>query len=104
MKKIILLAVAALVASAAPGSAQTYRGDVRESRQEHRIIRGAVQGDLTGRETRRLLRQQDRVDRAQHRAGRDGHVTRREANRIERLQDRASRNIARKSNNGRYHY
>ena len=67
-------------------------------------MRGAARGDLTARETRRLVRQQHRIDRLKHRAARDGYITRREANQIERRQDRASRNIARKTHNGRYYY
>ena len=103
MRKIILAAIAVVVASTAPGLAQSNRIENRESRQDFRIVRGAVQGELTGRETGKLLRQQDRIGRVQHKATRDGYVTRREANRIERMQDRASRNIARKAHNRRHY-
>ena len=101
MKKIIITALALLVASAVPSFAQTYRSEARENRQEYRIYRGMARGELTPRELRNLSRQQYRIDRAQSRAGRDGYISYRERQRIERMQDRASRNIYRKSNNGR---
>lgn len=103
MKKIIIGAMAALMALSVPAisQAQTWRSEAREHRQEHRIYRGAVRGELTPRETRNLARQQHRIDRAKHRAARDGYVTRRERHRIERMQDRASHNIYRKTHNNR---
>ena len=101
MKKIILATVALVLASAVPTLAQTARSEYREHRQEHRIGRALVQGDLTPRETRKLVRQQNRIDRAKARAGRDGYVTTRERRKVERMQDRASRNIYRKANNRR---
>ena len=71
------------------------------TRPARRIYRGAVQGELTNRELRRLDRQQRRIDRAQWRAARDGYITREERRRIERKQDRAGRNIYRKTHNSR---
>ena len=101
MKKIILSALAIVVASAIPSFAQTYRSDGREYRQEYRIYRGMARGELTPQELRNLSRQQYRIDRAQRRASRDGYISYSERQRIERMQDRASRNIYRKSHNGR---
>lgn len=104
MKKIIIGAIAAVIAIAIPtfSQAQTYRSEAREHRQEHRIYRGAVRGELSPHEARRLAQQQRRIDRAKQRAGRDGYVTRNERHRVERMQDRASRNIYRKTHNDRY--
>lgn len=102
MKKIILGALALLMATSVPTLSQTYRTQGREIRQENRIVRGAVRGDLTPRETRKLLRQQRRIDRSQTRAARDGYISPRERRRLERQQDRASRNIRRKIDNSRY--
>jgi uncharacterized membrane protein YebE (DUF533 family) len=106
MKKIIIGAMAAIIAIAVPtlSQAQTYRSEAREHRQEHRIYRGAARGELTPHEARQLARQQHRIDRAKHHAARDGYVTRHERHRIERMQDRASRNIYRKTHNDRYGY
>lgn len=101
MKRIILTTLAIILASAVPTLAQTARSEYREHRQEHRIGRSLMQGDLTPRETRKLVRQQNRIDRAKARAGRDGYVTSRERRKVERMQDRASRNIYLKSNNYR---
>ncbi len=104
MKKIVLGALALLIAATTPIVAQTYRSETREYNQDRRIVRGIVRGDLTPRETRRLSRQQRRIDQVQRRSARDGYVSPRERRRIERLQNRASRNIARKSRNGRTVY
>ena len=102
MKRILISALAlAMAATALPAAAQTYRSENREDRQQWRIYRGAVQGELTNRELRRLDRQQRRIDRAQWRAARDGYITREERRRIERKQDRAGRNIYRKTHNNR---
>ncbi|MBW9091790.1 hypothetical protein JNB91_28830 [Rhizobium wenxiniae] len=106
MKKIIISALALVMAATVPvvSQAQTFRSEARENRQEHRIYRGAVRGELTRKEMRQIQRQQHRIDRAQSRAARDGYVTRRERQKIESMQDRASRNIYRKTHNGRYVY
>ncbi|MFD1745865.1 hypothetical protein ACFSE1_10370 [Rhizobium helianthi] len=104
MKKLIISALALVMVSSVPVFAQTYRSEAREYRQEHRINRALRQGELTPREAHRLMRQQQRIDRAQARAARDGYVTRQERRQIERMQDRASRNIYRKSHNGYGYY
>ena len=101
MKRIVITALALVMASAIPSFAQTYRSEARENRQEHRIYRGAARGELTPRELNNIARQQHRIDRAQSRAARDGHISRNERRQIERMQDRASRNIYRKTHNGR---
>lgn len=101
MKKVVLSALAIVIASAVPSFSQTYRSEAREYRQEHRIYRGAARGELTPRELNNLARQQHRIDRAKARAARDGVITRSERREIERRQDRASRNIYRKTHNGR---
>lgn len=106
MKTFIIGALALTMAStfAAPSFAQTYRSEAREARQDYRIERQLRRGEITPREYRRLMRQQERIDRSQRRAARDGVITWRERQRIERQQNRASRNIYRKSHNGRYVY
>lgn len=101
MKKMILAAVALVIASSVPTLAQTARSEIRENRQEHRIGRALVQGKLTPQETRKLVRQQNRIDRTKARASRDGYVSTRERRKVERMQDRANRNIYRKANNNR---
>jgi hypothetical protein len=101
MKKIVISALALVIASAVPSFAQTYRSEARENRQEYRIYRGAAKGKLTPRELNNIARQQHRIDRAQSRAARDGYVSHSERKKIERMQNRASNNIYRKTHNGR---
>jgi hypothetical protein len=103
MKKIVFGALALLMVSTLPAVAQTYHADAREFRQESRIYRGIVRGDLTRAEAGRLIRQQRRIDRAQAYAARHGFVSLREKRKIERMQDRASRNIFRMRNDHRYY-
>jgi len=50
MKKIIISALALVMASSVPVFAQTYRSEAREYRQEQRIHRALRQGELTPRE------------------------------------------------------
>ena len=116
LKTLLIGAVALVIGSAAPAAADSirYYGEsgrsyhrdsgrsvVREHRQEKRIYRGAIRGELTPMELRKLARQQERIDRAQWRAGRDGYVSRSERRKLERMQDRANRNIYRKKHNSR---
>lgn len=102
MKRIVISALALVMAAGAlPAAAQSWTGENRQDHQRWRIERGAVRGELTHRELRRLERQQRRIDRAQWRAERDGHISARERRRIDRKQDRASRNIYRKTHNRR---
>ena len=103
-KTTILAAIGLVVASALPSAAQTYRTENRELRQQNRIVRGIVRGELTPQELRRIQRQQNRIDRSQARAARDGVVTPAERRRLERQQNRASRNIWRKTHNNRGTY
>ena len=105
MKKLAIgFAAIVLAATALPAAAQTGRTEHREWRQQERIWRGAVRGDLTPRELRNLQRQQQRIDRTQARAARDGYISPRERAKLERQQDRANRTIARKTHNGRFYY
>ncbi|XUU60895.1 hypothetical protein ACRAQ6_01065 [Erythrobacter sp. HA6-11] len=78
------------------------RIDNRQDRQRSRIGNGARSGDLTGRETSRLVRQQANIRQFERQSRRDGPgITPRERVRIENMQDRASRNIFRARNNNR---
>ncbi len=101
MKRIVISAMAIVMAATLPGIAQTYRTERRDDRQHYRIYRGAVTGELTPGELKALEWQQGRIDWAQRRAARDGVITRKERRRLEQLQDRASRVIHRKTHNDR---
>ncbi|MDM8535532.1 hypothetical protein QUF70_02125 [Desulfobacterales bacterium HSG17] len=84
------------------------RSDRRQKRQADRIYKGVRKGKITRREYNHLNRQQNRIDRAERRAGRDGYISRGERNRLERMQDRADRDIYRSKHNNRqarkHHY
>jgi hypothetical protein len=101
MKKMVIAALALLVAGTAPSFSQTPRSEHRDYRQQQRINQGVASGRLTPREAYRLQRQQGRIDRAQRRATRDGYVSIGEQRRIQRMQNRASRNIYNKKHNAR---
>ncbi|NVE95935.1 hypothetical protein HUO12_13605 [Altererythrobacter sp. JGD-16] len=78
------------------------RIDSRQDRQRSRIGQGVQSGELTGRETSRLVRQQANIRQFERQSRRDGPgITPRERVRIENMQDRASRNIFRARNNNR---
>lgn len=94
MHKIIALALAALIAVPAIASAQT-RVDARQARQEQRIDQGVQSGQLTRRETVRLNRGDQKIDRMENRAQSDGSVTRMEKRRLEKAQDVQSKRIYR---------
>ena len=68
MKKIIVAVVALVMGATVPGlAADNGRTVWREHRQEQRIHQGAVRGELTPREYRKLQQQQRRIDRSQYR-------------------------------------
>jgi len=77
------------------------RVDRRQDRQWSRIQNGVDSGDLSRREARRLLKQQDRIDRLEQRFERDGYYSPREKRKMERVLDRASRKIRRAKHNDR---
>lgn len=89
--------IGALAQAAAPaaGSASTPGIDQRQANQEKRIDQGIASGQLNKRETRRLERQQNAINKAEDKAKADGVVTAKERSRLHQAQDHASRNIAR---------
>ena len=106
MKKSLIVALAGLlVATAMPASAQTYRSDARQYRQQERIDRGYNSGRISPREAARLDRQQRRIDRIERRARyyNNGQIDPRSADEIRRLQNRANRDIRRANRDG-YRY
>lgn len=99
------LAICALaLPMAAPVAAQGGRHycprprsvNARQNRQERRILRGVGSGELTRRETRGLVTEQNRIERMEQRArATGGEFTARERARIAREQNQASRHIYR---------
>ena len=102
MKKSIIITGLALMFGLTTLSAQsTHRIDKRQKNQKTRIVDGVQNGELTKRETKRLVRQQARVKHMENRANADGVVNLRERRRIEKAQNKANRTIARKKHNAR---
>ena len=89
--------VATLLAAASIGafaqSAATPRVDQREANQQARIANGAASGQLTGKETVRLEKEQSAINKAEAHAKADGTVTRHERKRLHRMQNAASKDI-----------
>ena len=96
MKKI-LLAVSAMTMMTGMAFAETDIPviDQRQANQDQRIDQGVASGQLNERETNRLNRQQEHVNKMEDRAMSDGAMTKRERARIGAAQNRASHHIAR---------
>ncbi len=100
MLKHIALA-AALLVIAAPVYADTPVLDRREQSQVQRVRQGVQSGELTRRETARLVQGQTQLRRMENRAKSDGVVTQRERTRLQQKANIESRKIYRKKHNGR---
>jgi len=73
----------------------------RQFRQNQRVAQGVHSGELTRGETRRLAKQQHRIQHAKRQAWSDGTLTRREKVGLEIRQDKASADIYRLKHNDR---
>jgi hypothetical protein len=73
--------------------------NVRRNKQASRISKGVRKGDITRKESRRLDKEQRRIDRTYRRAVSDGHLSRLERQRLHKMRDRAGRHIYRARNN-----
>lgn len=92
-----LLAIALLSPTfAVPADAHPLGVNSRQSRQHKRIFSGVQNGSLTGRETRRLAKQQQQLAKqeAKMRASGDG-LSKRERAKLEHEQNQLSHNIYR---------
>lgn len=84
-----------LVAGTAAATEQTPRVDKRQENQAQRIGQGVRSGELTYRETKRLVNGQQHVRKLERRAKADGDVTAAERARLEAANDRQSKRIYR---------
>lgn len=96
--KTLVAGVALAIVSAgafaqASAPAATPRVDQRQATQEKRIDQGVASGELNRRETRRLQKEQNVVDRAENHAKADGSVTKTERRRLHKMQKHASKDI-----------
>ena len=100
MKKILVLA-GLLFAFSVAASAQTNTPLVnkREKNQKQRIVRGVKSGNLTFKETGKLLKQQSEIRKAEKKAKSDGNVTLAERLRLQRKLNQSGRNIKNKKTN-----
>jgi flagellar motility protein MotE (MotC chaperone) len=87
------LAITSLGAFANEPAPATPRVDQRQAKQDARIDKGVASGQLNARETRRLERQQNAIEKTEAQAKADGTVTAKERAQLHRQQDRASHNI-----------
>ena len=88
-----LLAAASISTFAQAAAPATPRVDQREANQQARIANGAASGQLTGKETVHLEREQAAINRAEAKAKADGTVTKHERKRLHRMQNAASKDI-----------
>lgn len=75
-------------------------GARREKHQDSRIQQGQKSGELTKHESRKLGREQKRIDKFQEKALSDGTVTRAEKYKLRKMEGHASRSIYRQKHDG----
>ena len=97
------IAIAALFGMLGLGFSAAEAGPIDrvQKNQRARIQQGVQSGQLTPAETRRVTREQVRVERMQRRAWRDGELSRPEKARLGRAHQRANRHIYRAKHNRR---
>jgi len=93
--KTVALGVSLALASigALANDASTPRVDARQVKQEKRIEQGVSSGQLTGKETARLEKQQDHIAAVEAKAKADGSVTAAERRHLTRAQNHSSASI-----------
>ncbi len=96
------LSIPAVAQNATPtDSTKTPVINQRQRDQQARIHQGVHSGQLTGRETRNLERQQAHIQHTKQKDKADGNVTPQERAQLTRMQNRASRDIYRDKHNNR---
>jgi hypothetical protein len=98
-KFITIFCLVTAFAVAAAAQTGTNGIDTREKNQKQRIVNGVKSGDLTFKETGKLLKQQAEIRKFERKAKADGTVTLGERFRLHRELNQAGRNIKRKKNN-----
>ncbi len=97
--KTLILAAAAVAVFSSSAMAGTPLVDKRQQNQAKRIFNGVQNGQLTYRETGKLIRGQVRVHYKEQQFKSDGVVTRAERGRLFRMQTRQDLRIYRKKHN-----
>jgi len=103
LKTIPFLALLLFISAGAASAQSRWNINGRERHQQRRIYNGVRSGELTGRETYRLEREQVRINRQEARFRRSGDgLSPRERLRLEREQNRASRDIYRQKHDNQH--
>lgn len=92
MKKVILIAAAAIMASAGMASAASI--DSTQARQAKRIEQGRKSGKITWTEGLKLRAEQNKIKRTEAKYRADGHLSRSEYRDLKSMQRDAGKNIA----------
>jgi hypothetical protein len=98
MKTALIVSAFVLGVVLAP-YADANRADRRQHRQGARIQHGTESGSINAKESARLKRGQERIQRAEDKAMSDGDMTAKEKVKLERMQDHQSRKIRQFKNN-----
>ena len=95
MNPRILASTLAALAFALPAAAQTAtpRVDQRQANQERRIDQGVQAGQLNAKETARLDKGQDKVEKIEENAKADGTVTKKEKGALHHAQEKQGKRI-----------
>ena len=101
MRKFGMIAVFSIIISSLVFTNVAFASRVgkRQVHQQKRICQGVKNGELTGRETRRLEKEQRHIRKYKRRACRDGKFTPKERRRLEQKQNKASKHIYKMKHN-----
>jgi hypothetical protein len=104
MKTLIAVALSIILFSGYAAAGQPHKGRIgdRQWRQQERIKRGILTGQLTRREAGRLIREQHRIQHMRKEAWRDHRLSPRERRRIKKRLDKADRHIVMLKSNRYY--
>ena len=93
LKRILTLTLVIFTGSLATSPLFADRVNKRQKIQKKRIRSGIRSGELTKKETKKLVRQQKKINRFERKAKSDGKLNFKERHKLERMQDRASKKI-----------
>lgn len=99
----IIASICVIFGLSVMAAAQTNTPGVkkRQKNQQKRIFKGVKNGNVTGKEFKRLQKQQIRTQKAKKRAKSDGVVTKKERVKLHKRQNKNSRRIYRAKHNKR---
>lgn len=103
MKTGMTVAAATIALLGLTGPHLVQAGEIknREARQQKRIEQSVNSGELSGKETARLEKEQGKIEADREKALADGTMTKKEKAKLTREQNHASRDIYRLKHNAR---